>query len=294
MQASAALGARLGAPAPRPSSSRRVSNDPSSRPRPRAASLRVRAAASEESPAASSSVAASTLADAPLVSLAGDGVRDPSIPTTPGVYAIYDADETCQYVGLSRKVSASVKVHAFELPRKCAYARCVALPDAAKQDLQLQWKAWMVEHLAASGGVLPPGNAKGNELWTERKNRGSSAKPNLRLTDGEATDDQTLAEKCREAVDAHEIVAFIKGSRKEPECGFSHRMCAMLDELMVEYETIDALDERHNHNLRNVLKTFSDWPTIPQLYHAGELVGGHDIVEEMHESGELRALLVKK
>ena len=65
----------------------------------------------------------------------------------------------------------------------------------------------------------------------------------------------------------------------------------MLDELLVDYETIDTLDEANNGNLRNVLKTFSDWPTIPQLYVEGELVGGHDILEEMHAGGELKETL---
>ena len=54
--------------------------------------------------------------------------------------------------------------------------------------------------------------------------------------------------------------------RENPECGFSHRVCMIMDELRVEYETVDTLDEVHNHNLRNVLKRFSDWPTIPQVY----------------------------
>ena len=53
------------------------------------------------------------------------------------------------------------------------------------------------------------------------------------------------------------------------------------------------MDETRNHNLRNVLKTFSEWPTIPQLYHDGELVGGHDILQEMHKSGDLKALLTE-
>ena len=75
-----------------------------------------------------------------------------------------------------------------------------------------------------------------------------------------------IRDRCRETVDKHDVVAFIKGTRKEPECGFSHRVCMMLDRLMLEYETVDTLDETHNHNLRNVLKDFSDWPTIPQVY----------------------------
>jgi hypothetical protein len=74
--------------------------------------------------------------------------------------------EAIQYIGLSRKVAASVKLHAFELPQQCASVRCAAVPAAAKADLQLAWKQWMVEHLAAGGaGGLPPGNVQGNTLW---------------------------------------------------------------------------------------------------------------------------------
>jgi Grx4 family monothiol glutaredoxin len=233
------------------------------------------------------------LGDAPMIPLVGDGVRSESIPATPGVYAVYDGDEQIQYVGLSRKVSASVKLHVFELPKQCAFVRCASLPNAAKADLQLAWKAWMMEHLAsADEKVVPPGNTSGNALWTERKNR--DMKPNLRLTkgDGGETKDDEIIKLCQSAVEKHSIVAFIKGTRKEPECGFSHRMCAMLDELLVDYETIDTLDEENNGNLRNALKQFSAWPTIPQLYFDGELVGGHDILEEMHLNGELKALLL--
>jgi len=269
---------------PRVASARRVS---------RARPLRApSAAASDED--ANTSPGIAKLADTPSVSLMGDGVKSEAIPSTPGVYAVYDDDDEIQYIGLSRKVSASVKLHAFELPLKCASARCASIPDAAKADLQLAWKAWMVEHIATSGGVLPPGNVQGCTLWSDRKRR-DDAKANVALTDGRGgeVDDESLAALCRDLVDKYPIVAFIKGTRKEPECGFSHRMVAMLDEIGVDYETVDTLDETRNHNLRNVLKTFSEWPTIPQLYHDGELVGGHDILQEMHKSGDLKALLTE-
>ncbi len=57
---------------------------------------------------------------------------------------------------------------------------------------------------------------------------------------------------------------------------------------MLEYETVDVLDEAHNHKIRTVLKEISDWPTIPQVYHKGILVGGHDILEELHNAGNLK------
>ena len=216
-----------------------------------------------------------------------------AIPATPGVYAIYDETE-----------AASTSACPARCPRRssCASSSCQAvrvravrvLPDADKSDLQAAWKAWMTQQLAATEGALPPGNTSGNALWTARKNRAS--KPNLRLTkgDGDGASDEDVSKLCGEAVRNHRVVAFIKGTRAEPECGFSHRMCAMLDELLVDYETIDTLDEANNGNLRNVLKTLSDWPTIPQLYLDGELVGGHDILEEMHAQGELKEMLVPR
>jgi Grx4 family monothiol glutaredoxin len=235
------------------------------------------------------------LGSANMIPLLGDGVRSPEIAATPGVYAVYDSEQQIQYVGLSRKVSASVKLHVFELPKQCGFVRCASLPMANKTELQLAWKAWMMEHLASTttgDKKVPPGNTSGNALWTERKNR--DAKPNLRLTkgDGNETGDDRIINLCRDAVDGNKVVAFIKGTRAEPECGFSHRLCAMLDELLVDYETIDTLDETNNGNLRNLVKQFSDWPTIPQLYFNGELVGGHDILEEMHANGELKTLLL--
>ena len=92
-------------------------------------------------------------------------------------------------------------------------------------------------------------------------------------------------------VKEYKIVAFIKGTREEPDCGFSHRMINVLNELMVDYETVNVLDDYYNPNLLFVIKDFADWPTIPQLYVNGELLGGHDIVNAMHEAGELKAEL---
>ena len=61
--------------------------------------------------------------------------------------------------------------------------------------------------------------------------------------------------------------------------------------MLVDYETVDTLDEVHNHNLRNVLKQFGNWPTIPQVYHNGDFLGGHDILDELQMSGQLHELV---
>jgi len=87
------------------------------------------------------------------------------------------------------------------------------------------------------------------------------------------------------------VVLFMKGVPDQPRCGFSSLVVQILDHLGVEFVGVDVLQD---DNLRNGIKTFSDWPTIPQLYVGGEFVGGSDIVREMFAAGELKTLLADK
>jgi monothiol glutaredoxin len=89
-------------------------------------------------------------------------------------------------------------------------------------------------------------------------------------------------------VGANNVVLFMKGTPLFPQCGFSSRAIAILDHLGVEYETVDVLQDQE---IRQGIKSYSDWPTIPQLYINGEFVGGSDIMMEMFEAGELHELL---
>ena len=91
-----------------------------------------------------------------------------------------------------------------------------------------------------------------------------------------------------ELVNGNDVVLFMKGSALFPQCGFSSRAVAILDHLGVTYETVDVLQDPE---IRNGIKAYSDWPTIPQLYVKGEFVGGSDIMMEMFENGELQQLL---
>ena len=88
-------------------------------------------------------------------------------------------------------------------------------------------------------------------------------------------------------VKANPVVLFMKGSPLFPQCGFSSRAIAILNHLEVEFETVDVLQDQ---GIRQGIKAYSDWPTIPQLYVDGEFVGGSDIMMEMYESGELKQL----
>ncbi len=91
-----------------------------------------------------------------------------------------------------------------------------------------------------------------------------------------------------EIVKTNDVVLFMKGTALFPQCGFSSRAIAILDRLGSKYETIDVLQDTE---IRQGIKEYSDWPTIPQLYVKGEFVGGSDIMMEMFESGELQELL---
>lgn len=91
-----------------------------------------------------------------------------------------------------------------------------------------------------------------------------------------------------EIVGQNPVVLFMKGTPLFPQCGFSSRAVAILDHLNVPYESVDVLQDME---VRQGIKSFSDWPTIPQLYVKGEFVGGSDIMMEMFEAGELQQLL---
>jgi monothiol glutaredoxin len=89
-------------------------------------------------------------------------------------------------------------------------------------------------------------------------------------------------------VTSNDVVLFMKGTPLFPQCGFSSRAVAILEHLGVTYEGVDVLQDME---IRQGIKAYSDWPTIPQLYVKGEFVGGSDIMMEMYEAGELQQLM---
>lgn len=92
-------------------------------------------------------------------------------------------------------------------------------------------------------------------------------------------------------VEEHPVVLFMKGTPDQPRCGFSSQVVQILDHLGVPFVGVDVLQDEE---LRHGIKTFTDWPTIPQLYVKGEFLGGSDIVREMFQTGELKPLLAEK
>ncbi|MEF8794350.1 Grx4 family monothiol glutaredoxin [Thiohalorhabdus sp.] len=100
--------------------------------------------------------------------------------------------------------------------------------------------------------------------------------------------DEAVSSKIEETVNNNRIVLFMKGSKDFPQCGFSGRSVQILQNLGVDFEDVNVLED---NQVREGIKEFSDWPTIPQLYVDGEFVGGSDIMLEMYQNGELESVV---
>lgn len=107
------------------------------------------------------------------------------------------------------------------------------------------------------------------------------------MTESPASESPAFA-RIRDDITTNDVVLFMKGNKKIPQCGFSSTVAQVLGHLAVEYKDVNVLADQE---LREGIKAFSDWPTIPQLYVKGEFVGGCDIVREMFQTGELQTLL---
>ncbi len=101
----------------------------------------------------------------------------------------------------------------------------------------------------------------------------------------------TVLDRIQSDIQTHPVVLFMKGTRNRPQCGFSNFVVQTLDQLGVNYHDVDVLADPE---IRQGIKDFSDWPTIPQLYIKEEFIGGADIVRDMMQSGDLRTMLEEK
>ena len=98
-------------------------------------------------------------------------------------------------------------------------------------------------------------------------------------------------DKIKDLIKENDVCLFMKGTPDSPQCGFSMAVCNVLKHLNVKFKGVNILED---NELRQGIKDFSDWPTIPQLYVKNEFIGGCDIVKEMFEKGELKELFVSK
>lgn len=102
-------------------------------------------------------------------------------------------------------------------------------------------------------------------------------------SDATAKDDRPLEDRLKELINRHKVVIFMKGDRETPRCGFSRELIRIVNETGLPYDTFDILSDEE---VRQGLKTYSDWPTYPQLYVNGDLIGGLDIIKELVASDE--------
>ena len=103
--------------------------------------------------------------------------------------------------------------------------------------------------------------------------------------------DQETLDRIRKEITSNDVVLFMKGTKAFPQCGFSGRVTQILNHMGVPFRDINVLEDQA---IREGIKQFTNWPTIPQLYVKGEFVGGADIITEMYQSGELEELVHEK
>ena len=103
--------------------------------------------------------------------------------------------------------------------------------------------------------------------------------------------DRNILDEIDQLIKTHSVILFMKGTATPPMCGFSGLVCQVLNKLNVPFEGINVMQDPE---MRQGIKDYSNWPTLPQLYIKGEFIGGSDIVKEMYQSGELQKLLSDK
>lgn len=118
----------------------------------------------------------------------------------------------------------------------------------------------------------------------------SRIKPLLKMSDFQQETPAQSKARIQELVDQHPVLLFMKGSKIFPQCGFSNTATQILQTFNIDFHTVDVLADE---SIRSGVKDFSQWPTIPQLYVAGEFIGGSDIMIEMYQNGELGEMIEK-
>jgi monothiol glutaredoxin len=116
----------------------------------------------------------------------------------------------------------------------------------------------------------------------------STPEPSLGRPIDETTPTADPSERIRTMVGSSEVFLFIKGTPQRPQCGFSANTVAIIESLGVPYRTFDVLSDE---SIRSAAKSFAGWPTFPQIYVKGELIGGNDILMEMYDAGEIQELV---
>lgn len=232
----------------------------------------------------------SNIEELPLELVPHDGSAMPAHWRQPGVYGVYAEDGSLQYVAAVNNVANAVETHVLII-RDSSRVHAVRMmgvsraEDAPLREIADNW----VYSLEKNGLPIPPGNTGGASEWTVQLPTSDVSFSNDIIA---ADSDIRVEEEIRQILDKHRVVVFVKGTRAMPRCGFSRAVISILErQVGDDFVCVDCLDTNKNPGLRDGIKRFSNWPTIPQLYIGGEFIGGCDIVQEMQVNGELAVVL---
>lgn len=221
--------------------------------------------------------------DVPLEPVPPIGELLPERWGRPGVYGIYAEGGTLVYIGATWDVKRAIDVHRVVIddPRRVFAAKVISEDGVDADWLDTVANDWLDAH-TDQGLDAPEGNTDGAPEWQKfemPQGRG-----------GVEVNKEDVEREISRVIEEHTVVLFMKGRRDAPMCGFSAAVVDLLKHRIGSaFECVDCLDESRNPGLREGIKAYSDWPTIPQLYISGEFVGGADIIANMDYQGELAA-----
>lgn len=217
--------------------------------------------------------------------------RIPTSPTTlpaywarPGVYGVYNAAHQLQFVAATYDVRAAIAAHirTFSDPTTVYATRMITVEHPAAAPLDSLSETWVLAHVEFGPGV-PPGNGDAEPRW-----RDDPAARDVGLDSRTGEVDAAIRAVLRE----HRVVLFMKGTFEAPRCNFSSRTIETLAAAFGDaFVCVDCLDALRNPGLREGIKAYSQWPTIPQVYVDGEFLGGTDIVADLASKNLLSSKL---
>lgn len=206
----------------------------------------------------------------------------------PGVYGVYDVGGALQYVAAVDDVRSALEQHRAVLcdPQRVHSVRMVTVPSTDDAPLGELAENWVMTHTKSAGA--PPGNCDLAPEWLVETSEETG--PDISFAEG--SEDEDAETEIMRILRQNRLVLFMKGTTEQPMCGFSRSTLMILQGIAgKELKVVDCLDSMRNPGLRQGIKDFSEWPTIPQFYVNGDFVGGCDIVQSMAASGELHALI---
>lgn len=234
--------------------------------------------------------AASGIEDLPLERVPPAGETLPEHWARPGVYGIYSEDGTLVYIAAVRDIKHAIDVHRVVLgdPRRVFAVRMISVDSVDDAPLGQLAYNWLVAHTNEGPGAPEGNTGEAREWHIDEMPREPGGDVYFNANVG--TKQEDVEGEIKRILREHKVVLFMKGTREEPRCGFSNATVDLLKQRIGSgFECVDCLDEIKNRGLREGIKTYSDWPTIPQLYVNGDFVGGADIVATMDSNGELSA-----